>query len=76
MTFRNFSPIERLGPQDLLVLVKGYVATDHVVEEDPERPNRCRLGPVIVVPDPLWRTVQSRAYIIKGGSCLKYQSVM
>ena len=50
-----------VGRTDLLVLLEGNVALDHVEEEDAEGPDGERVGPVTVAPDPLRRCVHTGA---------------
>ena len=47
---------------DLLVLLEGDVAADHVVEEDAQRPHGGRRAVVSVETDPLWRGIYSRTW--------------
>jgi hypothetical protein len=50
-----------LSRADLLVLLEGDVAADHVVEEDAKRPDGGGVAVVAVATDPLWRRINSRA---------------
>ena len=49
-----------LGRADLLVLLEGDVAADHVVEEDAQRPHGGGWAVVPIEADPLWRGVNPR----------------
>ena len=51
-----------LGGADLLVLLEGDVAADHVVEEDAQGPHGGRRPVVPVEADPLGRGVHSRSW--------------
>ena len=54
------SPVRQ--PQHYLrVRLKGNVATEHVVEEDAQGPDRQTVGCVSAVFDPLWRGIHSGA---------------
>jgi hypothetical protein len=44
---------------DLLILLEGDVAADHVVEEDAQAPDGKPVSPVSPELDPLWRSVHS-----------------
>ena len=46
---------------DLLVLLEGDVAADHVVEEDAQGPDCQRVAVVSAAADPLWRRVHTGA---------------
>ena len=48
-----------IGRADLLVLLEGDVAADHVVQEDAQGPDGGGLGVVLGSPDPLGRRVHS-----------------
>ena len=49
-----------LGHADLLVLLEGDVAADHVVEEDAEAPDRGRVAVVAGAADPLRGSINPR----------------
>ena len=55
------SPEAQLGVADLLVLLEGDVAADHVVEEDAQGPDCQRVAVVSAAADPLWRRVHTGA---------------
>lgn len=57
LTFRDPSAEHGLGPDDLLVPFEGDVATDHVKEQNAQRPDGERDSSVGLGQDPLWRTV-------------------
>ena len=46
---------------DLLVLLEGDVAADHVVEEDAEAPHGQGVGVIAAAADPLWRGIHPGA---------------
>lgn len=46
-----------LSSADLLVGIEWYVSEYHIVEEHAETPNCGRIGPILAVKDPLWRSV-------------------
>lgn len=50
-----------MSSADLLVLLKGDVPTDHVVEQDPQGPDGGRAAVVTVELDPLGGAVDPRA---------------
>jgi len=56
---RHILPEVQLGVADLLVLLEGDVATDHVEQEDTQAPHSEWVGFVPVAADPLWWCVHS-----------------
>ena len=44
---------------DLLILLEGDVAADHVVKEDAQAPDGGRDSVIAAVADPLWRSINS-----------------
>ena len=54
---RHAPPEAQLGVADLLVLLEGDVAADHVVEEDAEAPHGQGVAVIPATPDPLGRGV-------------------
>lgn len=57
LTFRDPPGEHRLSPDDLLVAFEWDVATDHVKEQNPQRPDSERDRFVGLRQNPLWRTV-------------------
>ena len=54
-------PEAELRVADLLVLLEGDVAADHVVEEDAQGPHSQRVAVVAATADPLWWSVDPGA---------------
>ena len=48
-----------LGIADLLILLKGNVSADHVVEENAKGPNGGRVAVIPAVSDPFWWGINS-----------------
>ena len=62
LTLGAHGPSEaELRVADLLVLLEGDVAADHVVEEDAQGPHGQRVAVVAAASDPLWRSVHPGA---------------
>ena len=63
----------QLTTADLLVLLEGDVATDHIEEEDPQGPDSGAVSMVLVEPDPLRRGVDSGPFNVSSMlDCLDY----
>ena len=56
---RHVLPEADLGVADVLVLLEGDVALDHVEQEDAQGPDGGRAAQVALAGDPLWRCVHS-----------------
>ena len=54
-------PEAELRVADLLVLLEGDVAADHVIEEDAQGPDSQRVAVVAAASDPFWRSVDPGA---------------
>ena len=63
---RDLSAELQLTTADLLVLLEGDVATDHVEEEDPQGPDSGAVSMVLVEPDPLRRGVDSGPFNVSS----------
>ena len=57
------APIDNACVDDLVVLVEWYVSTQHVIQQDAQRPDGRRFRVVLAVADPLRRTIDPRACI-------------
>ena len=53
--------IGKTSVDDLVVAVKRYIATQHVVQQNTQRPDGCWFGVVLAITDPFWWTVDPRA---------------
>ena len=60
--FRERPPEPDVGVADLLVLLEGNVAADHVEEEDAERPDSGRVPVVPAAADPLGGSIHAGAW--------------
>ena len=58
---RHVLPEADLGVADVLVLLEGDVAADHVEEEDAQGPDGQRVAVVAAAANPFWRRVHSGA---------------
>ena len=61
-TWRDLFSEMNLGLHDLLIAFEWNVATNHVEEENAERPHCGWNSTVPSTADPLWRTVDSRTW--------------